>query len=138
VNQATRFERDAAARGQWMGGVGIREEHDYSPASADAFPRGCSLSRRLLAGDPHFHRGGAMYELLRRLTVKQLAFEQLPLLLIAIVIAELFYKFHSFLLEAAAFLLTWMALGALYASLKSLLSPVQENANEHQSQQLPE
>jgi hypothetical protein len=75
-----------------------------------------------------------MYELLRRLTVKQLAFEQLPLLAMAIVIAELFCRFHSFLLEAAAFLLTWMALGALYSSLKSLLSPVQENANEHSSQ----
>lgn len=79
-----------------------------------------------------------MYELLRRLTFKQLAFEQLPLLAIAIVIAELFYQFHSFLLEAVAFLLTWMALGALYASLKSLLSPDEENANEHQSQRLPE
>jgi hypothetical protein len=32
-----------------------------------------------------------------------------------------FYKFHSFLLETGAFLLTWFALGALYAGLKSLL-----------------
>jgi hypothetical protein len=71
-----------------------------------------------------------MYERLRRVTAKRLAFEQLPLLLVAIAIAELFYKFHSVPLEAAAFLLTWMALGALHASLKSLLSRRQENANE--------
>jgi hypothetical protein len=56
-----------------------------------------------------------MYELIRRLTVRQLAFEQLPLLAIALGIAEVFYKFHSFLLETGAFLLTWLALGALHA-----------------------
>jgi len=61
-----------------------------------------------------------MYELIRRLTARQLTFEQLPLLLISLGIAELFYKFHSFLLETGAFLVTWFALGALYAGLKSL------------------
>lgn len=62
-----------------------------------------------------------MYELIRRLTVRQLTLEQLPLLVISLGIAEMFYKFHSFLLEAGAFLLTWFALGALYAGLKSVL-----------------
>lgn len=61
-----------------------------------------------------------MYELIRRLTARQLTFEQLPLLLISLGIAEFFYKFHSFLLETGAFLLTWFALGALYAGLKSV------------------
>jgi len=61
-----------------------------------------------------------MYELIRRLTARQLTFEQLPLLLISLGIAELFYKFHSFLLETGAFLVTWFALGALYAGLKSV------------------
>lgn len=46
-------------------------------------------------------------------------------------IAELFYNFHSFLLESGTFLLTWLALGALYAALKSLLTPEKENANAH-------
>jgi hypothetical protein len=72
-----------------------------------------------------------MYELLRRLTLKQLTQEQLPLLVIALGIAELFYKFHSFLLETGAFLLTWLALGALYAGLKSLFARVKENAYEN-------
>lgn len=63
-----------------------------------------------------------MYELLRRLTVRQLALEQLPILLLALGLAEMFYKFHSFLLEASAFLLTWLALGALHAALRTLFA----------------
>lgn len=72
-----------------------------------------------------------MYELIRRLTLRQLTLEQLPLLVIALGIAEIFYKFHSFLLETGAFLLTWLALGALHAGLKSLHAPVKENTHEN-------
>ena len=72
-----------------------------------------------------------MYELMRRLTLRQLALEQLPLLVIALVVAELFYKFHSFLLETGAFLLTWLALGALHTVLKSLFKRATEDANEN-------
>ncbi len=61
-----------------------------------------------------------MYEIIRRLTARQLAFEQLPLLLVALGIAEVFYKFHSFMLETGAFLLTWLVLGALHAAVKSM------------------
>jgi hypothetical protein len=72
-----------------------------------------------------------MYELIRRLSLKQLTQEQLPQLVIALGIAELFYKFHSFLLETGAFLLTWLTLGALSAALKSLFTPVKENAHDN-------
>lgn len=72
-----------------------------------------------------------MYELIRCLTLKQLTLEQLPLLVIALGIAEIFYKFHSFLLETGAFLITWLALGALHAGLKSRLTPVKENSHEN-------
>jgi len=72
-----------------------------------------------------------MYELIRRLTIKQLTMEQLPLLVIALGLAELFYKFHSFLLEAGAFLLTWLALGALSSVIESLFMSVKENRNEN-------
>ena len=68
-----------------------------------------------------------MYELIRRLTVRQLAVEQVPILVIALGIAETFYKFHSFLLETGAFLLTWLALDALYSALRALFSPRGEN-----------
>ncbi len=68
-----------------------------------------------------------MYEIIRRLTARQLAFEQLPLLMVALGIAEVFYKFHSFLLETGAFLLTWLVLGALHAAVKSVFAAAREN-----------
>ena len=54
-----------------------------------------------------------MYTLLRLLTVERLAYEQVPTLTLAWIIAEYFFKFHSFTLECAAFLATWFILDAL-------------------------
>jgi hypothetical protein len=51
-----------------------------------------------------------MYTFLRLLPAKRLTCEQLPTLAIAWIIAELFYKFHSFTLECAGFLATWLVL----------------------------
>jgi hypothetical protein len=53
-----------------------------------------------------------MYTLLRLLTEERLAYEQVPTLTLAWIIAEFFYKFHSFTLECAAFLATWFILDA--------------------------
>jgi hypothetical protein len=72
-----------------------------------------------------------MYDLIRRLSLTQLTREQLPLLMTALVIADLFYKFHSFLLETGAFLLTWYALGGLYSAVKSGFKAPKEDANGH-------
>jgi len=63
-----------------------------------------------------------MYELARLLSIRQLAQEQLPVLLGSLVIAETFYKFRSFLLEAIAFLLTWYVLGGVMAALRQLFT----------------
>jgi hypothetical protein len=54
-----------------------------------------------------------MFTLIFRLPVRELPLCQAPALLAALAIAELFYKWHSFLLEAGGFLLTWFALDAL-------------------------
>lgn len=54
-----------------------------------------------------------MYTLFRLLPIKRLAYEQIPALALAWIIAELFYKFHSFTLECGAFLVTWFVLDAL-------------------------
>jgi hypothetical protein len=62
-----------------------------------------------------------MFTLLKRCSVKDLGFVQAPSLLGALVIAELFYKFHSFLLETAAFLATWLALDALFTGVRHLV-----------------
>lgn len=50
-----------------------------------------------------------MYTLIRSLSFKQLISQQVPSLGISLITAELFYKFHSFALECAAFLATWYA-----------------------------
>lgn len=55
-----------------------------------------------------------MYTLLRLLPIKRIAYEQLPVLAIAWLVAELFYKFGSFTLECAAFLATWYVIDALF------------------------
>jgi hypothetical protein len=54
-----------------------------------------------------------MYTLVSVLSLKRWAYEQVPALALAWLIAEMFYKFHSFTLECAAFLATWFVLDAL-------------------------
>jgi len=53
-----------------------------------------------------------MYSLLRTVSIREFLFAEAPALAASLFIAELFYKFHSFTIEAAAFLATWYALGA--------------------------
>jgi hypothetical protein len=53
-----------------------------------------------------------MYALIRALSLRDILLEQVPVLGVTVVIAELFYKFHSFTLECFAFLATWYVLDA--------------------------
>jgi hypothetical protein len=55
-----------------------------------------------------------MYQLLHKLTTSELWIRQLPTFSISFVIAELFYKFKSFSLECAAFLVTWYVLDLIF------------------------
>jgi hypothetical protein len=57
-----------------------------------------------------------MYTAACRLNPTEALAVELPALVGALAIAELWYKFHSFTLEAGAFLLTWAALGWLIAA----------------------
>lgn len=50
-----------------------------------------------------------MYSLTSQLSIRKLLLEQLPVLAVSLVLAEMFYKFHSFTLECLAFLATWFA-----------------------------
>ncbi len=59
-----------------------------------------------------------MYALISRLPPRQLLLRHAPVLLGALAIAEMFYKWHSFLLEAGGFLVTWYALDALVSFLE--------------------
>ncbi len=54
-----------------------------------------------------------MFRLLTGISGGELFMRQLPVFLCAFIIAELFYKFHSFTLECGAFLATWFALDAI-------------------------
>lgn len=70
-----------------------------------------------------------MYELVRRLTLRQLLQEQLPLLIVPMAIAEAVYKFHSFLLESLAFLLTWFVLDGVYAALRQVFAQLRSDGD---------
>ena len=61
-----------------------------------------------------------MYMLLRVLSVRRLLSEQLPALAAAWLVAEWFYKFHSFSLECAAFLATWFVFDAVVQAVRRL------------------
>ena len=54
-----------------------------------------------------------MYTLVSLLPLRRLVLEQVPTLIPAWLIAESFYKFHSFTLECAAFLGTWFLFDAI-------------------------
>lgn len=64
-----------------------------------------------------------MYTLTRLLPWRQLLLKQGPVFLIAFVIAEMFYKFHSFTLECIAFLATWYVLDAALNGVLHLIRP---------------
>ena len=53
-----------------------------------------------------------MYTLMRLRPLRRLLMEQVPALLTALIVAEVFYKFHSFTLECLAFLATWYVVDA--------------------------
>lgn len=67
-----------------------------------------------------------MYTFLRLLSIRQLAFEQLPALVCAWVIAESFYRFHSFTLECGAFLATWLVLDAVTQLIRAALKAARQ------------
>jgi hypothetical protein len=54
-----------------------------------------------------------MFTLLKSLRSRQVYLSEPVSFVAALVIAELFYKFKSFLLETGAFLVTWFVLGAI-------------------------
>ena len=79
-----------------------------------------------------------MFTFFRSLSARRLLTEQGPLMAISWLIAELFYKFHSFSLECGAFLATWFVLDAgvqmasrllTKANVKNLDAPTSESVS---------
>jgi hypothetical protein len=60
-----------------------------------------------------------MYQLLRNRTVRAISVDTVPPLLLAFVIAELFYKWHSFTLECIGFLATWFVFDWVWSNVCS-------------------
>jgi len=63
-----------------------------------------------------------MYTLFRSVPLRSLLAMQAPALLASFVIAELFYKFHSFTLECLAFLATWFAIDLVLTTVSTFWS----------------
>lgn len=62
-----------------------------------------------------------MLEFLRTLRARSDVAVRLPGLVLAFLIAEVFYRFHSFALECGAFLLTWLVLDLLVEGLAAFI-----------------
>lgn len=72
-----------------------------------------------------------MFTLISRLPLRELIWRQAPTFIIALVIAEMFYKFHSFLLETGAFLVTWFVLDAVAGLIARLLGKEPQATLDH-------
>ncbi|ESA34720.1 hypothetical protein N836_14980 [Leptolyngbya sp. Heron Island J] len=70
-----------------------------------------------------------MYTLIRALSFRQLLSEQVPAITVSLLIAELFYKFHSFSLECLAFLVTWYFADILIQFFSKKLRPNRQRNN---------
>ena len=62
-----------------------------------------------------------MYSLLNRVPARQLLLRHAPTFVGALAIAEMFYKWHSFLLETGGFLVTWYLLDAGVSLVEKML-----------------
>lgn len=63
-----------------------------------------------------------MYTLIRSIPFRNLLLEQAPAMGASLLIAELFYKFHSFTLETMAFLATWFVADGVIKLMRRLLT----------------
>ncbi len=70
-----------------------------------------------------------MHRLIESMTTREILIEQIPTLAASIIIAELLYKFHSFTLEALAFLATWYVLDMAMSPVFELISSNKENSS---------
>ena len=61
-----------------------------------------------------------MYTLITALPLRSLLIEQAPAFGLSLILAELFYKFHSFTLETMAFLVTWLAADGVISFVRRL------------------
>lgn len=95
-------------------GRSIRTRHAFGISTADNY-----IS--LPPGSDEYGYGEKMYTLTRLLSNRAFVTQQLPTLGGSLVVAELFFKFGSFTLEALAFLATWFVLDLVYHAVRSAI-----------------
>lgn len=67
-----------------------------------------------------------MYRLVRSHGMSLTLSREVPAAAVALVVAELFYKFHSFTLECMAFLATWYVLSAVASFIEACVQGTEE------------
>jgi hypothetical protein len=72
-----------------------------------------------------------MYQLFHGRSFKSISADSLPPLAIAFLIAEFFYKWHSFTLECAGFLVTWFVLDWAWSRVATRLSATRAQTVRH-------
>jgi len=66
-------------------------------------------------------KGNPMFTLISRLPLRELLYRQAPTIFLSLLIAEMFYKWHSFLLETGGFLATWFVLDLIAGGIAKLI-----------------
>ncbi|MGH7963326.1 MAG: hypothetical protein ACRERD_16145 [Candidatus Binatia bacterium] len=67
-----------------------------------------------------------MYTLIRNVGLRTGMLKEAPSLFLSMLIAEGFFKFHSFTLECIAFLVTWYAVSGLCAWWAQRIGPLRQ------------
>ena len=67
-----------------------------------------------------------MYTLMSNVSLRKGLISEGPCLLLSMLVAEAFYKFHSFSLEFLAMLATWLVLSYLVSSVRGLRAAKQD------------
>jgi len=70
-----------------------------------------------------------MYTLMTNVSLRKGLISEGPCLLLSMLIAEAFYKFHSFSLEFLAMMATWLVLSYLVSSVRGLRTAKQNTRN---------
>jgi hypothetical protein len=75
-----------------------------------------------------------MYLLLKNAGLKKFLTREMPSLSVSLILAEVFYKFGSFILECGAFLGTWYVISMFYNSLLTFKADKKNQIAEAESQ----
>jgi hypothetical protein len=71
-----------------------------------------------------------MFSLIQNLGFRKFLRREASPLVLSMVIAELFFRFHSFTLECVSFLATWYAISLLASVFRERLTPIRSQGGD--------